>query len=47
MPNFRTPMLMPWCIAQSVKLAVSPVILALNVQAAYWETWHAVWRAPR
>lgn len=43
----RPPMLLPWWVAQSVKLAVSPTILALNVQAAYWETWHQVWRAPK
>lgn len=40
----RAPMLMPWWIARAVKLSVAPVILALEVQAAYWETWHAVLR---
>lgn len=47
MNNFRAPMLTPWWIARAVKLAAAPVIFSLNVQAAYWETWHAVWRAPR
>lgn len=47
MPNFRPPMLMPWWIAKAVRTACAPVLFGLHVQAAYWETWHAVWRAPR
>jgi hypothetical protein len=39
--------LAPWYIANSVKLAFSPVVLSLNVQAAFWDTWHSVWREPR
>lgn len=36
----------PRYIAQAVKAMVAPTLFALNVQAAYWETWHQVWRAP-
>lgn len=41
------PKITPRLISMAVKAAVAPAIFVLNVQAAYWQTWHAVWRAPR
>lgn len=43
----RPPMLQHWAIARPVRLAFAPAIFWLNVQAAYWETWHAVFREVR
>lgn len=40
----RAPMMMPWLVSQGVKAAMAPTLLVLNVQAAYWQTWHDVWR---
>lgn len=31
-------------IALAVKAAFAPAIYCLNIQAAYWQTWHAVFR---
>lgn len=43
----RAPKLMPWYIAQGVKACFAPTLFVLNLQAAYWETWHSVYREPR
>lgn len=40
----RAPMMLPWWIAQAVRAAAAPAVFALNVQAAYWQTWHEVFR---
>lgn len=40
----RPPMLQHWLVARPIRFAFAPAIFFLNVQAAYWETWHAVWR---
>lgn len=36
--------LMPWYIAQAVRAAFAPTIIALEVQAVFWNTWAAVYR---
>lgn len=43
----HTSKLAPWHIAQAVKAGIAPLCFILSVQAAFWETWHAVWRDPR
>ena len=34
----------PRQIATIVKQMFAPVLFVLNVQAAYWQTWHQVYR---
>ncbi len=35
--------LAPFYVAQAVRAAFAPMILALEIQSVYWETWSAVY----
>ena len=37
----------PRLISQAVKVATMPTIIAMQTVAAYWATWHAVYRGGR
>lgn len=41
------PKIMPRAISMAVRAAVAPVVFMLNVQAAYLDAWHAVFREVR
>lgn len=43
----RPPMLQHWLIARPIRLAFAPAVFLLNVQAAYWQAWHDVFREVR
>lgn len=45
MNNWMRPsMQVPWYIAKYVKMCYAPIVFSLEVQAAYWDTWHKVFR---
>lgn len=44
---YLTSKIVPWHIAQATRAVFTPIVIALNVQAVYWETWHQVWRAAK
>ena len=39
--------LTPWFIAQATKAMFFPLKLNLELTAAYWKTWHEVYRSDR
>lgn len=40
----RPSIMIPWYIAKATKAAIAPIIIALECQGVFWDTWAQVYR---